>query len=77
MKKLREDEKYRYEFFSHKDPAEFLKSEADITIPEDQKKEFNAHINSRRDRYGKSSFRSRSESDRDIYEIAVEMEPPG
>jgi hypothetical protein len=77
VKRVKEDEKFRYEFFSAEDPAQFLNSMTRIIIPDDQKEDFKNYVTSLKDKYTKKTVKFMTEEDRECYEIIVEIEPPG
>ncbi len=75
--KVMKDEKFRSDFFSAEDPAQFLQSATGITIPEDQKEDFKNYISDLKDKYTRKTVTYRAEQGREIYDITVEVPPPG
>lgn len=76
-RKVMEEEKFRYDFFSSQDPAQLLQSLTGIIIPDDQKEDFKNYVNDLKDKYTRKTIRYRTEEEREIYEITVEVPPPG
>lgn len=74
--KIKEDEKFRYEFFQSEDPSQFLNSKTGVVIPDDQKSEFNKYITEMKESYSGKTVRIRKEDGRDVFDITVEVCPP-